>query len=340
MYVQKKPRIFFDMDGTLAEWRNITFSADIKRPEDIEEAVKKLNEILLTPGYFRSLLPYENVVEAVKILIGGGFNVHIASCAMNHEDKNGPAGEKLDWISSYIPELPRENIHIIPNGADKAKFLGISEGDVLVDDYTKNLSEWERSGGVSVKLLNDVNEKKGTWSGRAVSYSTAPEKIATGIESAARGEFVRHNSPVKNRDSYMEISLSNNKKAFSVREALKQFVAQEYARYEKETPEDYRFSFGDKAIYRALFGKDLGDLIEKAVYDMNPDNVPPVHLPPDTEEDYFLVFDEIAKNTEKADCIENSDYLHRVCVEVRNIFAEALGKEKMLLDDEKDKEDR
>ena len=200
------PDVYIDIDGTLAEWRNITFSANIKRPEDVEEAIKKLNDILLTPGY-RSLLPYDNVVEATKILVNLGFNVHIASCAMNPDVPNGPAKEKREWIEKFLPWIPKENVHIIPNGANKAEYLGAKECSILIDDYTKNLLEWKEHGGIAIKLLNDVNEKKGVWRGDAVSYSYPPRAIAEGIVHVLMGKKVRHRSPAKTTDPYIEIEL-------------------------------------------------------------------------------------------------------------------------------------
>lgn len=46
-----KARLFVDMDGTLAVWKQAACFED-----------------LLQPGYFRDLPPYQTVLDAVKIL--------------------------------------------------------------------------------------------------------------------------------------------------------------------------------------------------------------------------------------------------------------------------------
>ena len=204
----KKQRLFVDMDGTLAEWRNIIFSATIKKPEDIKKAIDKLNGILLTPGYFYSLLPHENVVKAVNNLIDT-FDVYIATCAMNPDDPEGPAFEKKEWAKRYLPNIKEDHILIIPNGENKTEYIpgGIKPGDILLDDYTKNLKEWEAAGGTGVKLLNDINEKHGTWKKSAVSAEYSPEKIKESLILVGEGKKVRHSSPKKSTDVLIEIDV-------------------------------------------------------------------------------------------------------------------------------------
>ena len=55
-------RIFVDMDGTLAEWKNV-----------------ESENVLYEKGYYENLKPNENLLNAIKELIQKGENVFILS---------------------------------------------------------------------------------------------------------------------------------------------------------------------------------------------------------------------------------------------------------------------
>lgn len=198
-------RLFVDLDGTCAEWRNIELK--VKSYEDKEKVLKKLSELLTSPGYFLSLLPYKNVCEAINNL-AKTKEVYILSCAIPKDGIPNPESEKRAWIREYLPNIPEDHIIIVPDGEDKTKYIegGVRKGDVLLDDYSKNLREFEAAGGTPVKLLNDINESKGSFRGNAISKDSSPKEIEDGLRSILSGEMVRHNSPRKDRTPYMELT--------------------------------------------------------------------------------------------------------------------------------------
>ena len=59
---------------------------------------------------------------------------------------------------------------------------------MLLDDYTKNLEVWEPPA-VVVKLLNDINNSKGSWKGNKISFNRSPREIATSIEKLTEGRW-------------------------------------------------------------------------------------------------------------------------------------------------------
>lgn len=198
-------RLFVDLDGTCAEWRNIELK--VESYEDKEKVMSKLNRLLLSPGYFLSLSPYRNVCKAVDNL-AKEREVYILSCAIYKDGVPNPESEKRQWIKEFLPHVPEDHIIIVPDGKDKTKFIegGVQAFDVLLDDYSKNLRDFEAAGGVGVKLLNDVNESKGSWRGSAVSKDAASSVIEEGLILALSGKNVRHASPKKNRIPYMELT--------------------------------------------------------------------------------------------------------------------------------------
>ena len=143
-----KPRFFIDMDGTLAEWRDI-----------------KSNSELYQKGYYESLKPNNYLQEEVKNLIKEGKDIYILSSFLSDSDYS--LKEKNIWLNKYLPELPVQKRIFVPYGDVKYKYLPskITSFDYLIDDHTKNLLDWKEAGGTGIKFLNGINHIKGVWQG-------------------------------------------------------------------------------------------------------------------------------------------------------------------------------
>lgn len=203
----KKGRLFVDMDGCLAEWRNIILK--VKNIEQKDVIIKKLNKILLSPGYFRSLSPHRNVVDAINEL-NKNYEVYILTCFMYKNSVPNPKTEKKEWLNEFTPDIDDDHIIFVPDGEDKTKYIpgGVKKGDVTLDDYSPKLRDFEKAGGIGVKLLNDVNESKGSWTGNSISKDASPEEIVRDLKSLLDGRVkeIKHKSPIKNREPLLEIT--------------------------------------------------------------------------------------------------------------------------------------
>ena len=208
-----RPRLFVDMDGTLAEWRNIKICIEhIEECYRQEEIDKKLDKILYTPNYFRSLKPQMRVVEAVKKIIKDGeIDVYVLSCVL--PDKNGisPLKQKNEWLDDILPEIDKEHRIFVPNGENKNNYIpdGLRPTDALLDDYTKNLNNFAKVAK-AIKLENNINGRHGTWIGNRVSY------IAPTLSSDL-SDIVIRNKVIIHRDT------PKDSKEISEDEFLKQF---------------------------------------------------------------------------------------------------------------------
>jgi hypothetical protein len=167
-------RVFFDMDGTLAEWKAA------KEPEDLYEK-----------DYFLSLKPYQSVVEAAwKLYESGETEVFILSAVL--ADSRYAIPEKNAWLGEYLPWVDIDHRLYVEGSVPKRLRVpgGVRMTDVLVDDYTKNLKEWPVFGdakfGRAVKLLNGINGTNGTWTGISVSRFFTPKSIADVILKVGR----------------------------------------------------------------------------------------------------------------------------------------------------------
>lgn len=167
-------RLFIDMDGTLARF--------YQKAKCLEKYVE--------PGFFIGLKPYENVVDAIKLIAAKKPETDIVF--LSASPASG-AKEKNLWIKIYFPEFAtKENVYyVFPDvGCNKSRIAEetfgkqIGKNDVLLDDYSKNLIEWTEAGGTAIKLINEVNARgwnNHNWAGASVGYDSKPSKIAQTI---------------------------------------------------------------------------------------------------------------------------------------------------------------
>ena len=143
-------KIFLDLDGTLAKF-------------NVRNALKRFDN---EKGFFAKLGAYKNI-EYINEMAKKG-NVYIISASPNiYADI-----DKKIWIQKYLPNIPKQNIVLCRLGINKAKHIEnklnikIDKTCILLDDYTKNLIEWENAGGVGIKRLTSVSDNsRKLWKG-------------------------------------------------------------------------------------------------------------------------------------------------------------------------------
>lgn len=159
--------IYFDMDGTLAEW-----------------GVGKTMEQVMAPGYFAELPEQKNVCDCMNYLIErSDVKVFILSCVFPGKRYRD---EKMEWLYKHT-SISKEQVIFVPDGEDKWEYIHAKrsreerpEKEVLIDDYSKNLSEWK---GIPIKLYNGVNGTKGTWKGRSIHHKMSAKEMMARILS-------------------------------------------------------------------------------------------------------------------------------------------------------------
>lgn len=166
---------------------------DINEEALIEwKAVSSYDE-LYEKGYFSSLEPYQTVVDAIQLIHEEIPVVDIFTLSAVLPDSLHSIPEKNVWLDNHMPFIDEQHRLFTWNGTPKhgAAPGGIRLHDTLLDDYSKNLFEWEADAAVTgakgVKLLNGINGTQGTWQhawkGACVSRYAPPGEIVTGILS-------------------------------------------------------------------------------------------------------------------------------------------------------------
>ena len=173
-------KVFFDMDGVLAEYRENCSEYDMKQK-----------------GYFSSLKPERNMVNALTRLALDSDMLGIRVCVLT---KVYPTvfkysvREKLEWRDEYLPEL-YDSEFIMVNGEELEKSEAVSELNdcaidsdcYLIDDYNPNLAEWVKNGGSAVKYVNEINDKNHSFIGERIMHTMTEDEIYSFIVNLVNG---------------------------------------------------------------------------------------------------------------------------------------------------------
>lgn len=159
-------RVYFDLDGTLAEWKAAATMQELQRKD-----------------YFFCLQPTNLVPFANRLAKHPDIEVMTLSQYLPDtyalEDKNR-------WCDIHVPNIDQEHRIFVPCGIGKPEYIqkalrcSLSEDDILIDDYSKNLTEWSAAGGTAIKWLNGINGNGGTFQGFRVMWVPDLEQIITG----------------------------------------------------------------------------------------------------------------------------------------------------------------
>lgn len=149
-------KLFLDMDGTLAMFNSK------------KNALKRFDN---EKGFFASLKPFVNINTINQLVDNNIVEVFIISASPNEQADL----DKKQWIDTYLPSIKPENICFCRLGQNKAKIIkeqlniDIDNNCYLLDDYTKNLIEWNNSNGIGIKRLTSLaNNSRKIWKGLSI----------------------------------------------------------------------------------------------------------------------------------------------------------------------------
>ena len=135
-------RIFLDLDGTLARF-------------NVRNALERFDKEV---GFFANLLAYKGIEVINELALTN--QLFVISASPNDQADS----DKMIWLEKYLPNIRQENITLCRLGQNKAQIIQskynivIDEECYLLDDYTKNLNEWESFGGKGIKRITSVSD--------------------------------------------------------------------------------------------------------------------------------------------------------------------------------------
>ena len=164
--MKKNFRIFLDMDNVLTDFGDVR-----NRPDILEKMSER--------GFFLNLNPLPFLHEMNKVASLFPENIFIISACINSPYCKE---EKIEWLKKYLPAACKENVIFTETGKKKSlyvseKYFGskrrkISKYDILIDDYSKNIVDWEKRGGTAIKFRNNFNNGSGNNSKYVISDFT------------------------------------------------------------------------------------------------------------------------------------------------------------------------
>ena len=149
-------KLFLDMDGTLAKFNS--------KKNALERFDKEKD-------FFTNLKPFINIDTINQLVENNIVEIFIISASPNEQADI----DKLKWINTYLPKVKKQNICFCRIGQNKAKIIkeqlniDIDNNCYLLDDYTKNLIEWNNSNGIGIKRLTSLaNNSRKIWKGLSI----------------------------------------------------------------------------------------------------------------------------------------------------------------------------
>ena len=139
------PEIYCDLDEVLVDFRrnaDIAVGGDFARM-DKDERWNKVNQ---TKGFWANLGWKPNAKRLYDLIIK--YDAHVLS-AFTGRDPTSKVG-KTKWLKKNT-KFKRGNIHLVLR-AQKKSYAKTKEEkpNVLIDDYDKNIKEWENAGGIGI----------------------------------------------------------------------------------------------------------------------------------------------------------------------------------------------
>ena len=147
-----KPQIFLDLDGVMADFEG-HFLNEFGVPHDSFNDSDMWEKINSVQNYFLDMPMMEGATDFFQYL--EKYNPIILT-ACPRSNYQAAAIQKRKWVrknlSEYIMILP------ILGGKNKAMFMH-QEGDILIDDMSKNCNSWSEHGGYAI-MHNDFENTK------------------------------------------------------------------------------------------------------------------------------------------------------------------------------------
>lgn len=150
-------KLYLDMDGVLADFNRGVVELCHMKPVDQGHSTKEETDALWdavrkVPHFYYQLKPIPGSVEMVKQLRQTyGDKVEILTGIPKPKRRIEHAAEdKIQWTHDILSSDIKVNIVY---REEKPKYCTGKE-DILIDDYEKNIREWQKQGGTGILFQN------------------------------------------------------------------------------------------------------------------------------------------------------------------------------------------
>lgn len=142
-----------DLDGVLGDFKGRYFQVtgvhfdSIKDPQERWDLLKG-HEV----GFYKSISPFWGAASFVNdiLLLDGIDHVRVLSALPSLLEFPTGTIEKVKWVSRIIH--PYLETHVAEKSSDKHKWA--KPGDILIDDNSWNIHQWNQAGGIGILHIN------------------------------------------------------------------------------------------------------------------------------------------------------------------------------------------
>jgi hypothetical protein len=138
------PEIYCDLDEVLVDFMrgaNAAVGGDFVKMDKDE----RWNTVNQTKGFWANLGWKPNAKRLHDFIIK--YNPHVLS-AYTGRDPTSKVG-KMKWLKKNT-SFKRANIHLVLRSQKKSYATTNEKPNILIDDYDKNIREWEAKGGIGI----------------------------------------------------------------------------------------------------------------------------------------------------------------------------------------------
>lgn len=150
----EKKQLYIDFDGVIMDTIEVTYklikdlNIDMKNEEKVTEFYVGLdwkNLLSITPEI-------NDAFECIQLLKDTNlFDISI----LTHVNSLDEIIEKVKFIRKHTDDL---TVIPVPKSISKTKMVHTKDA-ILVDDYSSNLTEWEKSGGIGIRFSKNLDSK-------------------------------------------------------------------------------------------------------------------------------------------------------------------------------------
>ena len=162
-------KFYFDMDGVLADFdasapkNSQSLNHPSESMNDAEKQAKKQFWLTIeqNKNFWRDIPVFAGIKEILKSAQDKGEIFVLTKTPSAKHFVGGQdyvdfiTKEKIDWILKNLPEFFDEK-HIIVCDGKKGALIKPTATDILIDDRTENITEWEQYNGRGI-LFDDVS---------------------------------------------------------------------------------------------------------------------------------------------------------------------------------------
>jgi len=142
------PSIYCDMDQVLCDFIGGAEQI-IGLPFNQADKNERWSKIIQTKDFWATLEWMPNAKKLYQFI--SRYDPKILSAASDRDANSRPG--KYKWLGKNT-KIKRSNINLVKR-ADKQKFATTDgKPNILIDDYKKNIIEWEAKGGIGVHHTN------------------------------------------------------------------------------------------------------------------------------------------------------------------------------------------